>query len=215
MHIFLGRPSSPYARILVFLRSIAASARPTLPHGLLQMPASSAARMEAVFELRDEARHLGMAVLEKLGEAEISRGYAECSGRRGTTALSVGMSGYRPQRRITHLPVPLSCQTLRNVLFPRRLVLFPRWELLGWRRSRGDYIYMGRRLPKVSTLALLVPPAAWAVALSNIFLGMSSRPSKRHPRGIWIPVSNMNAGVGISGTLPRRLLGLTSRQKAI
>ncbi|KAF8339001.1 uncharacterized protein EI90DRAFT_3040014 [Cantharellus anzutake] len=75
MHIFLDRPSSPYIHVLAFLRSVtaAASARPSLPRGLLQMPASSAARMEALFELREEARFLGMVTLEKLCDEEILR----------------------------------------------------------------------------------------------------------------------------------------------
>ncbi|KAF9519111.1 hypothetical protein BS47DRAFT_126080 [Hydnum rufescens UP504] len=83
MAIFLDRPSSPYVHILAFLQSRTASVRLTLPRGLLQMPASSAARMEALFEPHDEARYLGMIVLENLCEEEISRRQAECSARHG------------------------------------------------------------------------------------------------------------------------------------
>ncbi|KAF9519110.1 hypothetical protein BS47DRAFT_126068 [Hydnum rufescens UP504] len=68
-----------------------------------------------------------------------------------TAALLVGMSVYHPRRRITHLPVPSPCQTLRCVLLLHRLlILCPKWE---W-RSRGGYIYAGRRVRKVCTGSL-------------------------------------------------------------
>lgn len=98
MHIFLDRPSQPYTHILAFLRSrTGCSTPPVLPRGLLQMPASSAVRMEALFELREEARYLGMVTLERLCEEEITRRqkerearHAHGHGSRGSSRASVG-----------------------------------------------------------------------------------------------------------------------------
>lgn len=76
MHIFLDRPSSPYTHILAYLRSLSSAtvyAQPGLPRTLTHMPASSAARMDALLEVREEAAFLGMDSLIRMCDEEIAR----------------------------------------------------------------------------------------------------------------------------------------------
>ncbi|KAI0638169.1 hypothetical protein C8Q77DRAFT_1153838 [Trametes polyzona] len=71
LHIFLDRPSAPYAHILTYLRS---------PHSTPGSPATvphaarlngSSARLEALLELRDEACYLGLDELERICNDEL------------------------------------------------------------------------------------------------------------------------------------------------
>ncbi|KAF9505207.1 hypothetical protein BS47DRAFT_1400625 [Hydnum rufescens UP504] len=92
MGIFLDRlsPLDPHSCLPSKYNSVVT---PNPPRGLLQMPASSATRMEVLFELRDEACYLGMTILEKLCEEEISRRQAGCSARpRHASAASEDVS---------------------------------------------------------------------------------------------------------------------------
>ncbi|KAL7282399.1 hypothetical protein ACG7TL_003870 [Trametes sanguinea] len=71
LHVFLDRPSAPYAHILAYLRS---------PHSTSDVPAvlphavrlnGSTARPETLTELRDEAAYLGLQELELLCNVEL------------------------------------------------------------------------------------------------------------------------------------------------
>ena len=76
MHIFLDRPSSPYTHILAYLRSLSSAtvyAQPGLPRSITHMPASSAVRMDALLEVREEAVFLGMDALIRICDDEIAR----------------------------------------------------------------------------------------------------------------------------------------------
>ncbi|KAI9001030.1 hypothetical protein BD414DRAFT_451969 [Trametes punicea] len=83
LHIFLDRPSAPYAHILAYLRS---------PHSTPEAPAvlphaarlnGSWARLEGLMELRDEACYLGLDELERLCNDELRH--------RQTTPSSLGL----------------------------------------------------------------------------------------------------------------------------
>ncbi|KAH9853490.1 hypothetical protein C2E23DRAFT_859066 [Lenzites betulinus] len=83
LHIFLDRPSAPYAHVLTYLRS---------PHSTPESPATlphaarlngSSGRLEALLELRDEACHLGLDELERLCNEELRH--------RQTTPSSLGL----------------------------------------------------------------------------------------------------------------------------
>ncbi|CDO75568.1 hypothetical protein BN946_scf184858.g8 [Trametes cinnabarina] len=86
LHVFLDRPSAPYAHILAYLRS---------PHSTPETPASlphaarlngSPARVEALIELRDEAAYLGLDELERLCNDELRHA------RQGTpSSLGLGL----------------------------------------------------------------------------------------------------------------------------
>lgn len=95
-HVFLDRPSAPYAHILAFLRSLASTTTPILPRSLAQMPASSAVRMDALIEVRDEATYLGMELLVGVCEDEIVR-------RRGDRArkMSSGVLKVKEPKAVT------------------------------------------------------------------------------------------------------------------
>ncbi|KAJ3556033.1 hypothetical protein NP233_g12070 [Leucocoprinus birnbaumii] len=80
LHIFLDRPSAPYAHILTFLRtpSISPEYPATLPRGVqlssLTHSTSSTlfnAKLEALLELRDEATYIGLDSLHRLCTDEI------------------------------------------------------------------------------------------------------------------------------------------------
>jgi hypothetical protein len=76
MHIFLDRPSASYTHILAYLRSLASAtvyAQPGLPRSLTHMPASSAVRMDALLEVREEAAFLGIDALIRICDEEIAR----------------------------------------------------------------------------------------------------------------------------------------------
>jgi len=72
IHIFLDRPSAPYAHILSYLRSPPSTPEnPALLPRAVQLSSSSSARLEALLELRDEARYLDLDELYKLCNDEI------------------------------------------------------------------------------------------------------------------------------------------------
>ncbi|KAI0832399.1 hypothetical protein BC628DRAFT_1346531 [Trametes gibbosa] len=83
LHVFLDRPSAPYAHVLTYLRS---------PHSTSESPAilphaarlnGSSGRLEALLELRDEACHLGLDELERICNEELRH--------RQTTPNSLGL----------------------------------------------------------------------------------------------------------------------------
>ncbi|GJE84225.1 hypothetical protein PsYK624_003010 [Phanerochaete sordida] len=72
LHIFLDRPSAPYAHILAYLRTpVSTPEHPAaLPRGV-QLLSASSARLEALLELRDEAWHVGLDELYRLCTDEL------------------------------------------------------------------------------------------------------------------------------------------------
>jgi hypothetical protein len=86
IHIFLDRPSAPYAHILSYLRTpLFNSEHPAIIPRAVQLASSSRARLQALLELRDEANYLGLDELFKLCNEEI------CN-RRSTTIHARGGS---------------------------------------------------------------------------------------------------------------------------
>lgn len=72
IHIFLDRPSAPYAHILAYLRSPPSTPEnPAMLPRAVQLTSSSSARLETLLELRDEARYLDLDELYKLCNDEI------------------------------------------------------------------------------------------------------------------------------------------------
>ncbi|OCH94123.1 hypothetical protein OBBRIDRAFT_789646 [Obba rivulosa] len=72
IHIFLDRPSAPYAHILSYLRSPPSTPEnPVMLPRAVQLTNTSSSRLEALLELRDEARYLDLDELYKLCTEEI------------------------------------------------------------------------------------------------------------------------------------------------
>lgn len=72
IHVFLDRPSAPYAHILSYLRTpLFIPEHPAIIPRAVQLASSSRARLEALLELRDEASYLGLDELFKLCNEEI------------------------------------------------------------------------------------------------------------------------------------------------
>ncbi|ESK96058.1 hypothetical protein Moror_7403 [Moniliophthora roreri MCA 2997] len=74
LHIFLDRPSAPYAHILSYLRSLdpeESGLLDTLPRAIQLQPSYTQSRLEALLELRDEAAYLNLDGLYKLCVDEI------------------------------------------------------------------------------------------------------------------------------------------------
>ncbi|KAG6334147.1 hypothetical protein ID866_4935 [Astraeus odoratus] len=92
LHIFLDRPSAPYAHILTYLRSVLPSPENpgVLPRAAL-LGSGSRARMETLLELRDEASYLGMEELYKLCCDQLNQRHSVLSQSRdvSSSALSV------------------------------------------------------------------------------------------------------------------------------
>ncbi|KAF8076469.1 hypothetical protein FPV67DRAFT_1407125 [Lyophyllum atratum] len=91
IHIFLDRPSAPYAHILNYLRSPIGSpeAPETLPRGV-QMQSPSHLRLESLLELRDEAAYLNLEGLHKLCTDEIRLRHGPRLHTRGQSASTIG-----------------------------------------------------------------------------------------------------------------------------
>ncbi|KAL5636473.1 hypothetical protein ACGC1H_000439 [Rhizoctonia solani] len=70
IHIFLDRPSAPYAHILTYLRS-SGSTPSTLPRAASLALSAEPARVEALCELRDEAKFLELTELVELCDKEL------------------------------------------------------------------------------------------------------------------------------------------------
>ncbi|KAG9098904.1 hypothetical protein FRC06_005859 [Ceratobasidium sp. 370] len=70
IHIFLDRPSAPYAHILTYLRA-GAGATGVLPRAAGLALSADPARVEALCELRDEARYLELSELAELCDKEL------------------------------------------------------------------------------------------------------------------------------------------------
>ncbi|KAF8709730.1 hypothetical protein RHS03_02648, partial [Rhizoctonia solani] len=70
IHIFLDRPSAPYAHILTYLRS-SGSAPGILPRAASLALSTEPARVEALCELRDEAKYLELTELAELCDKEL------------------------------------------------------------------------------------------------------------------------------------------------
>ncbi|KAG1752729.1 uncharacterized protein EDB91DRAFT_532823 [Suillus paluster] len=72
IHVFLDRPSAPYAHILSYLRApLSSPGQPAVIPRAVQLASSSRARLEALLELRDEATYLGLEELFRLCNDEI------------------------------------------------------------------------------------------------------------------------------------------------
>ncbi|KAG8929492.1 hypothetical protein FRC02_005506 [Tulasnella sp. 418] len=117
LHIFLDRPSAPYAHILAYLRT-PSDALASLPRAVQfgAAPLSSSitiTKLDAIFELRDEAVYLGLDELVQLCDNELKSWYGmkrdsaqpplPSSHRRGRSG---GSPGLRPTR--TSLNTPLT-----------------------------------------------------------------------------------------------------------
>ncbi|EPT03773.1 hypothetical protein FOMPIDRAFT_1028617 [Fomitopsis schrenkii] len=77
MHVFLDRPSAPYVHILAYLRSPPSTPEhPAILPRAVQLTGSSSSRLEALLELRDEARYLDLEELYKLCNDELRSRYA-------------------------------------------------------------------------------------------------------------------------------------------
>ncbi|KAL0949498.1 hypothetical protein HGRIS_009552 [Hohenbuehelia grisea] len=89
VHIFLDRPSGPYAHILNYLRSPEDTLEcpESLPHAV-RLRSSSASRLEALLELRDEANYLGLDALYKLCTDELRLRQSPRLHTRGTSSSS-------------------------------------------------------------------------------------------------------------------------------
>ncbi|KAI0796686.1 hypothetical protein C8Q75DRAFT_741966 [Abortiporus biennis] len=95
VHIFLDRPSAPYAHILTYLRSPPSTAdRPSVLPRAAHLNSSSSSRLEALLELRDEARYLGLEELYRLCTDEIRL--------RNTPANALGLSSYSSHHMHSH-----------------------------------------------------------------------------------------------------------------
>ncbi|KAI9574470.1 hypothetical protein HD554DRAFT_2011261 [Boletus coccyginus] len=75
IHVFLDRPSAPYAHVLAYLRSLPSTpGHPeALPRAVQLLGSATSCRFESLLELCDEARYLGLAELEKLCCYEMHR----------------------------------------------------------------------------------------------------------------------------------------------
>ncbi|KIK95581.1 hypothetical protein PAXRUDRAFT_826853 [Paxillus rubicundulus Ve08.2h10] len=95
IHVFLDRPSAPYAHILTYLRSLPGTPEQpeALPHAV-QLGSSSRSRLECLLELRDEASYLGLDELHKLCCYEINHRHSTTHstltrGASGSSAASI------------------------------------------------------------------------------------------------------------------------------
>lgn len=75
IHIFLDRPSSPYAHVLAYLRSTPGATPECIPRSVQYQQPTPAARLESLIELRDEAAYLKLEALHRLCVDEIRKGH--------------------------------------------------------------------------------------------------------------------------------------------
>ncbi|EKM59237.1 uncharacterized protein PHACADRAFT_249537 [Phanerochaete carnosa HHB-10118-sp] len=113
LHIFLDRPSAPYAHILAYLRTpVSTPEHPSILPRAVQLLSSSSSRLEALLELRDEARYLELDELYKLCTDELrsrqSLGHAHAlsmhtrvASSTSTSAASVRSLGLGALRELT------------------------------------------------------------------------------------------------------------------
>ncbi|KAH8105863.1 hypothetical protein BXZ70DRAFT_398145 [Cristinia sonorae] len=97
MHVFLDRPSAPYAHILAYLRTPPSTPeQPAILPRPVQLTSSSSARLEALLELRDEALYLDLDELYKLCMDEIRHRNSNALGlhshSRGMSNISITSS---------------------------------------------------------------------------------------------------------------------------
>lgn len=92
LHIFLDRPSAPYAHILAYLRSLPSSPEnpEVLPRAAF-LGSASRARLEALLELRDEASYLGLDELYKLCTHEINQRHSIFGHSRNASSCGVSI----------------------------------------------------------------------------------------------------------------------------
>jgi hypothetical protein len=177
------------------------------------MPASSAARMEAVFELRDEARYLGMTILEKLCEEEISRRQAERSARQGhgspasddvgvsSTEVDHLSSGPVAVPKATERITSSSSNTSSEVGAAGVTAMQRRLYIHGSKSAEG--VYTGSLGSRGGLGSRSVEHIS-----RNVFTPEPITPTRSIDPSI--ATININAGVGIGGAVPIRPLGLAS-----
>ncbi|GLB33880.1 hypothetical protein LshimejAT787_0107640 [Lyophyllum shimeji] len=121
IHIFLDRPSAPYAHILSYLRSPVATpdAPETLPRSVL-MQSSSNLRLESLLELRDEAAYLNLEGLHKLCTDEIRQRHGPRLHTRGRRTSTVG-STHSMHASVYSLHALLECVESDIRSYPRDL----------------------------------------------------------------------------------------------
>ncbi|KAG1755631.1 hypothetical protein EDB19DRAFT_1662275 [Suillus lakei] len=97
IHVFLDRPSAPYAHILSYLRTpISTPEHPAVIPRAVQLASSSRARLEALLELRDEANYLGLDELFKLCNDEMCNRRSTAShARAGSMSSSASILSLR------------------------------------------------------------------------------------------------------------------------
>ncbi|KZT36828.1 hypothetical protein SISSUDRAFT_1120703 [Sistotremastrum suecicum HHB10207 ss-3] len=91
VHIFLDRPSAPYTHIMAYLRTpVAEGVIPSLPRSVQLGFSSSQSRLEALLELRDEAKYLDLQELYRLCTEELQHRRPSPRHSRGTSIASSG-----------------------------------------------------------------------------------------------------------------------------
>ncbi|THV08491.1 hypothetical protein K435DRAFT_959052 [Dendrothele bispora CBS 962.96] len=95
IHVFLDRPSAPYAHILAYLRSHTGVPEQleSLPHSVRLQPSFSQSRLEALLDLRDEAAYLDLDDLHRLCLEEIRHRQPHPSLRSFTHTRGLGSTG--------------------------------------------------------------------------------------------------------------------------
>ncbi|OAX44584.1 hypothetical protein K503DRAFT_764989 [Rhizopogon vinicolor AM-OR11-026] len=92
IHVFLDRPSAPYAHILSYLRTpLSTPEHPAIIPRAVQLGSSSRARLEALLELRDEANYLGLEELFKLCNDQLCSRRSVVHHARGSTSSAASI----------------------------------------------------------------------------------------------------------------------------
>ncbi|KAH7920176.1 hypothetical protein BV22DRAFT_1199102 [Leucogyrophana mollusca] len=160
IHIFLDRPSAPYAHILTYLRSSPTSAEhPAMLPRAAQLVSSSRSRLEALLELRDEASYLDLDELYKLCNDEINQRQSiviptHVRGASGSSSASIHSLHTLRERsepnedtRLSHISTETSQGVLQSPSVPRHSSL----------RGRSQT----RKEVSVAASLKTRPPAGW------------------------------------------------------
>ncbi|EIN10371.1 hypothetical protein PUNSTDRAFT_43308 [Punctularia strigosozonata HHB-11173 SS5] len=162
VHIFLDRPSAPYAHILNYLRTPSTpDAPPMLPRAVqlfLSSSYPSRDRLESLLELRDEAKYLGLDALYTLCVEEL--GHRTSQGPRPTHARGMSSSSthtFASGSSNTHVNPELSTPSIHSVLDAQKSRARQGQDVpssppvppatLAGRRSRSDVTSMTRVRP--------------------------------------------------------------------